>query len=159
MTRHLLGEVLIASAIALSLLPPVLSPVRAEVLEPFQQVGDIRVYVGVMPAAIAQRHPSGHAEADMHGKASAKDMHVVVALFDGRGERIEDATVTARVLGPGHTSAYEIGLQPMKIADTITFGGFVQFESEGQQKLEIAIRRTGMQGTSVATFSFQPVTR
>jgi hypothetical protein len=63
----------------------------------------------------------------MHGRIpkGQHEFHVVVALFDANtGARISDASVIAKVSGLG-LSGSQKALEAMKIADTITYGGFV----------------------------------
>lgn len=156
MARHLLLRLWLSIALCSNVLSLNVSSAWSEVLEPFQQVRDLRIYIGVIPARIAQRHPSTHPEASMHGKASASDMHLVVAVFDSNGKRIETADVTASVSGLGHTSENFIVLEPMKIAETITFCGFVRLSTTETQNIEIEIRRPGIQLPHKAIFSHVP---
>jgi hypothetical protein len=52
------------------------------------------------------------------------EYHVVAAVFDAAtNARVSDATVRAKVSGLG-LSGPEKALEPMKIADTVTYGAF-----------------------------------
>ena len=98
------------------------SPALSE--EPSQSVTShgLTVYFGLMPAAIAEGIVGG----SMHGAqpAAAHNHHLIVAIFNSvTGERVTDASVTAKVTQPGFEPP-EKPLEPMKIADTITYGNF-----------------------------------
>jgi hypothetical protein len=80
--------------------------------------GGLTVYLGVMPAEIVK------GQLTMHGGAPAgpHEHHIVVAIFDAASAaRVSDATVTAKVSGLG-LSRSEKTLEPMSIANTITYG-------------------------------------
>ncbi|NRQ12863.1 iron transporter [Ensifer sesbaniae] len=96
--------------------------------ENYRVVNDLAVYLGVLPAAIVRRHPKEHPEASMHDGApgGAHQYHIVVAIFDAlSGARIEYAGVAATVSGLGNVGTKTIELQPMTIAETVTYGNFV----------------------------------
>jgi hypothetical protein len=82
----------------------------------------------------------------MHGRTprGQHDFHLVVALFDANtGARISDATVTANVSGLG-LSGTQQALEPMKIADTITYGTFVNL-SRDIYTIKLTVQRPGAQ--------------
>ena len=86
----------------------------------------IAVYLGVVPAEIVQdRHPGADPKAGMHGGVpeGRHRYHVMVSLFDtATGERIDDVAVTAAVGLVGH-GASRRALEPMTIANALTYGG------------------------------------
>ncbi|PSC02555.1 hypothetical protein SLNSH_23450 [Alsobacter soli] len=130
---------------------------RADVLEPYRKAGELGVYLGVIPAQIARRHPGDHPEATMHGgSTSGRDMHLVVAIFDASGNRVEDAEVSAAIAEVGQVGRHWARLEPMKIADTVTFGGFVSLSKSGRQSIDIEIRRPGSTAAQVASFTYDP---
>jgi hypothetical protein len=114
---------------------------RAEIIEPVQEANGVRVYAGVIPTPIATAHPLDHAESGMHSGQRSGNMHLVIALYDEKGIRIENASVTARILGAGHSSEQTVKLEPMKINDTITFGAFVHLEKIGRQTIAVEVQR------------------
>ena len=137
--------------------------VRAQVLEPLQKVDGLAVYLGVVPAQIVRGHPTGHTETGMHGGPPQHDpdtYHVVVALFDeASGTRIEDADVSAAVSGLGHVGTRRIRLEPMSIAATVTYGGFVQMPPRDRYTISLEVHRQGTAAPARADFVFVGATR
>ena len=120
--------------------------VHAQVLDPFQKVDGLAMYLGVMPAQIVRGHPTGHTEAAMHGGPphDPDTYHLVVALFDATsGTRIEDADVSAAVSGLGHVGMQRIRLEPMSIAATVTYGGFVRMPTRDRYTIGLEVLRRG----------------
>lgn len=123
--------------------------------ETFQVVDGVAIYLGVMPAQLVQGHAGEHEESKMHGGVPAgryRD-HVVVALFDdASGRRIADAQVTAAVmelgLGPKRKT-----LEPMRIADSVTYGNYFDMPDEGIYHIQVQIRRPGHAQPIEATFT------
>ena len=75
--------------------------------------------------------------------------HLTAALFDARtGDRVEDVTVDARV-APLGLAGETRRLEPMEIAETITYGNFFSFPEEGGYRLRLRIERTGEPATEV----------
>lgn len=104
----------------------------------YKTAGGLTVYLGVMPAQIVKGHPA------MHGGTprGAHQYHVVVAIFDAvSGVRISDAAVAAKVSGLG-LSGPVTTLEPMKIADTTTYGTFVNLPGTDLYTIELTIRRS-----------------
>lgn len=114
----------------------------------YQQVGDINVYYGVLPAQIAGNHPVTHEERTMHGGVPpGKDKyHLVVALYDASGKRITNAVVTAAVGDIGLASTRK-NLEPMRIADTTSFGNYFTLRKGVIYRISIEIRRNEVQGS------------
>ncbi|RJL07362.1 hypothetical protein D3P06_01080 [Paracoccus aestuarii] len=122
----------------------------------FQSVDGLSVYLGIMPASVVRGHPSGHQEGTMHGgvPSGQHPQHIVVAVFDSQtSDRIENAEVVATVSSLGHVSHEHIVLEPMSIADTITYGGFANFPGRGRYEIELAISLPDSPGSSHLTFS------
>jgi hypothetical protein len=87
----------------------------------------------------------------MHGRAPGgpHEYHVVAAIFDAASAaRVSDATVTAKLSGLG-LSGSEQALEPMKIADTITYGGFFHLPGADLYTLTLMIRRPSGQQSVV----------
>lgn len=113
--------------------------------ENFQVVDGVAVYLGVMPAQIVQGHPGTHPEAGMHGGVPARGHrdHVVVALFDdATGERIENAQVSGSVMELG-LGGERKNLEPMRIADTLSYGNYFHMPDSGIYHIRVRIRRPG----------------
>lgn len=132
-----------------------------DVPETFQVAGGMAIYLGVMPAQIVQGHAREHEESKMHGGVPAgryRD-HVVVAVFDNAsGQRIEDAQVTAAVMEVGLAPEWKT-LEPMRIADTITYGNYFSMPSAGTYRIQLRIRRPGHAQAIEATFTHGHVGR
>lgn len=133
----------------------------------------LTVYIGVIPAAIVkEQHPAGHPEATMHGgiPTANNEYHLVAAIFDAvSGERITDAKVTAIVLGLGNAILYGQGhmipwvsrqlpadvqsaLEPMAIAQTITYGGYFVLPKPARYTFQLTITRPDRTRPTVMTF-------
>ena len=118
--------------------------------------GGLIAYLGVMPAEIVKGHPSTHPEGTMHGGApgGAHEYHVVVAIFDAAsGTRVSDATVTAKVSGLG-LSGPEKALEPMAIANTMTYGGFFELPGADLYTVKVTVKRPGSQAPVVLDFRY-----
>lgn len=103
----------------------------------------LTVYLGMMPAAIIGGHPKGHAEAQAHGgpPRGQHAYHVVLAIFDAAsGARIENVKVTARVSGLGLAGPRK-SLEPMRIADTTTYGNYFDLPGKGPYRIDVEIEQ------------------
>jgi len=92
----------------------------------------------------------------MHGGTpiGAHEYHVVVAIFDaGSGARISDARETAKVSGLG-LSGPEKALEPMAIANTITYGGFFELPGADLYTVSVTVRRPGAQARVILDFRY-----
>ena len=124
---------------------------QAQQLSDYRQTADgLTVYLGILPAAMVKGHEA------MHGGArkGPHDYHIVAAIFDAASSgRISDATVRAGIAGlamPG----YEANLEPMKIADTTTYGNFVRLPGADLYTIRLTIQRPGQQRPVVVTFKY-----
>ena len=107
----------------------------------FQVVDGVAIYLGLMPAQLVQGHPTSHPEATMHGGGASADRsdHIVVALFDdATGERNENARVEATVTEIGRGTERKV-LEPMKIADTISYGNYFKIPVMDEYLIQLAI--------------------
>jgi hypothetical protein len=126
--------------------------------ENYQVVDDLAIYLGVLPAAMVRGHPKEHPEASMHDGApgGAHQYHIVVALFDARsGTRIENAAVTATVSGLGGVGSKTIELQPMVIAETITYGNFITLLGTDRYGIKLQISIPGREHPVQVAFDYQ----
>lgn len=128
----------------LSLLFVLVAPwVSAIAADPGQTktVGGMVIYIGMMPAEIVRGHSNLPPEATAHGGPSAgrHSYHVTVAVFDAtNGRRIEDVKITARVAELGMAGTTKL-LEPMKIADTITYGNDFSLPYQGRYTIGLTI--------------------
>lgn len=111
----------------------------------YKMAGGFAVYIGFMPAELVNG-PSAHpTERLMHGGVprGSHQYHIVVAIFDAASQaRISDATVIAKVSGIGLSGAQNT-LDPMKIAGTITYGGFFYLPGPDGYTVHLTIKRPG----------------
>lgn len=113
--------------------------------ESYKTAGGVSVYLGVVPAELVKGPESHSSEKPMHGGTprGRHEYHVVAAIFDSAsGARISDATVTAKVSGLG-LSGTKKTLEAMKIADTITYGGFFYLPGADRYTISLSIQRPG----------------
>lgn len=122
----------------------------------YQAAGGLAVYLGVVPASVVRGHPLGHTEGTMHGGADpgSHEQHLVVAVFDAvTGARIENAQVAASIEGLGHVGRQRVELEPMAIAGTITYGGFIKLPGNDQYRIQVDITVPGRSGSVTLEFA------
>ena len=132
-------------AIAAVAILAMIAPAIAQDISPYKVADGLAVYLGVIPAELITGHPGSHAEAEMHGGVpSGRHVHhVMVAVFDNAsGERIADAVVTAKVTGLGLVGI-EKTLEPMTIADAVTYGNYFDLPGRDLYRIRIEISRPG----------------
>src|SRR5512136_2529449 len=86
--------------LTLMLLVGMPGPTRADTASDSKTVGNVVIYMGLLPAEIIRGHPHDHPETTMHGgrPGGSGEYHVVIALFDAKsGARITKADAAARV--------------------------------------------------------------
>lgn len=152
------GAVLAALAIALA---PALQPASAGVVDGVQNVDDLTVYLGVVPAAVTRRHAPRHAERTMHGGAERPglhDVHLMVAVFNRpTGQRVTNAVVTARLHGTGSNRS-AVPLRPMTINGALTYGGYASLGLDEELMISVDVTRPGRSpGTRTKTAQFRYV--
>ena len=104
----------LAALFTLALLALVPSITLAQAQARLEREGVV-LYWGLVPAAVVSQK---HALEDMHGvvpKDGGQVHHLVVALFNSKGARIEDAVVRAQLSGTGIVDAPPKYLTPMSI--------------------------------------------
>lgn len=117
-------------------------------------VDGVAIYLGIMPAEIILGHQAEHSGRKMPHAAptGADEDHFVIALFDSNtGKRITNAQVRATIgeVGlPGQTK----DLQPMKIADTITYGNYFELPGGNEYRIRLQIRIPGRPNAIEAEF-------
>lgn len=120
-------------------------------------VDGVAIYFGVLPSEMVLGHPKPHTEAGMHGGVPPGEhrYHVVVALFNAAtGKRITGAQVKARVSELA-LSGTEKTLEPMLIADTITYGNYFKMSGTGIYRIQVQVRRSGVADAIEAEFEYQ----
>lgn len=107
--------------------------------------GGMTVYIGLVPAAMLKSHLPTHTEREMHGGApkGIHETHLTVAVFDAAtGNRIEDAVVYARI-SPLQFAGERKQLEPMRIADTTTYGQFFNFPGADSYTITVEVQKAG----------------
>jgi hypothetical protein len=125
--------------------------------EPYQQVDDVVLYLGIIPAAVLRGHMPSHAERSMHGGPThgGNEYHVTIAPFErDSGKRIQDADVLATVSGLGGIGTVRLRLEPMTIAGVVTYGGFVTFPEGDRYTISVDLRRAGASAPVKAEFTY-----
>ena len=108
-------------------------------------VGNVLVYLGLLPTEMIRGHPQEHPEASMHGgvPSGSGQYHVIIALFDAKtGARIENADISARVFEIG-LAGVEKKLESMQIAGTISYGNFFPMVGRGPFRISLTIHVPG----------------
>jgi hypothetical protein len=117
-------------------------------------LGNVVIYIGLLPAEMIRGHPAEHPEATMHGGVpkGVGVYHVVIALFNAKtGERITNAELTARVSEIG-LAGQEKKLQPMEIAGTVTYGNYFPMVGAGPFRINVTIHVPGQPQDLKAVF-------
>jgi len=136
----------------------IVGPALAE--DGYKKADGLAVYLGIVPASLVRGHPPGHPEQVMHGGAgpARHQQHLVVAVFDdATGTRVENARVSARISGLGHVGQQSLALEPMTIANTVTYGGFVFLPGNDRYEISIDIEVPGRPNPVSVIFSSEHV--
>jgi hypothetical protein len=122
----------------------------------YQNKSGIEAYLGVVPATITKGHDATARDGSMHGGVPEEsfDYHIVVALFDAAtGERITGASVTAQVSNSGQSGPKKT-LEPMWIANTISYGGYFVLNVPGSYTIAVTVRRTSDEQPVTLSFTY-----
>lgn len=123
----------------------------------YKTAGNLAIYLGVLPAEMAQGHAPEHPEGKMHGGVpffAKRQHHVVIAVFDAKdGSRITNAEVTARVGEIGLASVSR-KLERMVIEKTISYGNYFSMGSPGPYRIEIEIIQPGSSSPVKTSFEY-----
>ena len=114
------------------------------------------IYLGVVASEIASEHLPAHPEAQMHGgtRSGKRFEHVVVAVYDAKtNERVTDATIKASVRDPG-LSTEEKALEPMTIADTLSYGNYFSMKPKTHYIITVSVMRSGRHQATQAQFDY-----
>lgn len=131
--------------LTLALLTGLVGPAQADTAGDSKTVGNVTIYMGLLPAEIIRGHPHDHPETTMHGgrPTASGEYHVVIALFNAKsGARIGKADITARVSEIG-LAGEEKKLEPMQIAGTETYGNYFRMAGNGPFRISLTIRVPG----------------
>ncbi len=116
----------------------------------------LAVYMGVLPAQVLRGKANTDHLATMHGglPRGSGSHHVVISIFEERTQRqLADATVEASVGSPGLAETRRV-LEPMKIADTTTYGNFFPMSGAGPFVVRVTIRRPGQNDPTQVQFNY-----
>lgn len=116
----------------------------------------ITVYLGIVPAEIVKGLSQNSGERSMHGgiPAGRHQYHLLAAIFDtASGARISNAEVTAQVSGIG-LSGVKKNLDPMQIANTVTYGNFFNLPGADRYTITLTVRRPPAQRPAILDFTY-----
>lgn len=124
-----------------------------------QTVDGMRIEIGVVQARAIEGHPvEAQAPSAMHGGVAetSGSHHLTVALFDAKtGERITNARIRVGVGDRSYNHAPEKVLEPMRINDTGTYGGFFRMPGSDVWRIHLEIERPGVARSSEADFAYE----
>jgi len=118
-------------------------------------VGGMTVYFGVMAGDRIRSHPKEYPQiaSKLARLAPAQD-YVTISLFDTASRRrIDDAIVKARV-STGAVAGPEETLQPVSIADSLSYGNFFTMSSMGPLQVTVDVWRPGLPAVVQARFDY-----
>lgn len=104
------------------------------------------LYWGLVPAAVVSQK---HALEDMHGGVpgdGGQVHHLVVALFDAEGKRIENAVLRAQLSESGIVDAPPKYLTPMSVDGQMSYGQVFSTAKAGPYRFRIFVRLPGRPG-------------
>ena len=146
--RRLLGAVALAGVVASA------APGRAG--DTSRASGGLVVYLGVVPADLIRAYSTAYPERHMHGgpPRGTTHYHVMISIFDdATGRRVDDATVEAEVAGVGLAGVRK-RLEPMAIADTVTYGNYFSMIGHDRYRIRLHIRRPGAADAVETAFTY-----
>lgn len=105
-------------------------------------VDGVTIYVGIVGAQVIRGQPMSPADGVMHGgRKKGEQYHLMVVLVDAKtGQRITDAEVEATVVELGKASS-PLTLSLMKVAESVTYGGYFDLPASGPFRIDLKIRR------------------
>ena len=128
----------------------------------FHAAGDIALYVGVVPAAMARRHAPEQPETTIHGGAPTwgEQYHLMVALFErASGERIDDAKVKATLFNASKPGNRLPGphkeLKPMPAGSEAAYGNYFNMPAPFPYRIELEVLRPGKAEITKASFEYR----
>jgi hypothetical protein len=101
------------------------------------------LYWGLVPAAVVSQK---HALEEMHGvvpKDGGQNHHLVIALFNADGKRIDDAVVRAQLHEIAIVDAPPKYLTPMTIDGHASYGQLFSTATGGPYQFRVFVRLTG----------------
>ena len=157
LTGLLRGATAVTAVTLVAMLPGLVAPaVAASDSGLSRTVDGMTIYIGVIPSEIAAKHLPSHQEALMHGGTRSGDrfQHLVVAVYDAKtNQRISDAKVTASVADLGVTAEEKL-LEPMTIADTLSYGNYFSMTPKRHYVITVSVRRPGVHQPTQAQFDY-----
>ena len=100
----------------------------------------VALYWGLVPAAVASEK---HALENMHGAIpndGGEVHHLLVALFDARGQRIEDAVVRAQLSETGIVDEPPKYLTPMSVNGQMTYAQLFSAVRNGPYRFRVFVK-------------------
>lgn len=104
---------------------------------------DLVVHLGIMPAAVARARMAADATPQHQPPSDSADAHhLIVAVFDTNGARIEDATVVATHRPPSGAPIRRT-MAPMRTGEVTSFGAEFAISREAGHRFVIGVARPG----------------
>ena len=123
----------------------------------YRAVGDLAIYLGVLPAELVRGHERVESEPKEHPRAQRRphSYHVVVAIFDAKtGARVENAEVVASI-APTGLAGQRHRLRPMKISDSVTYGAYIDLPGNDRYAIKLEIRAPNRPAPVKADFAYE----
>ncbi len=117
----------------------------------------LTIYYAVIPAAVLGAYPKDSPEVIAHGSipGGKNAHHLMVAVFEGKSmSRITDARVAVRVRETGLGWAKK-RLEPMTIADALTYCNFFTFDNHALYTIVIEVQRPGSSAIVTTEFEYR----
>lgn len=143
----------VAAGIALVLAS---TPSSAGVVDGVKTVDDLKIYLGVLPAALVRGHKAELAAAVHAGlpPRSLHNMHLLVAVFDkNTGARLRGIRVVARIHGTNQ-NRWNVRLAPMTVNGALTFGGYTNLGAEENVMISVDVARPNRKHVTTAQFQY-----
>jgi len=124
-----------------------------------QTVDGIAIYIGVIPAELAQGVTPAQSNLEgMHGRVPkfSGAHHLVVALFEATtGVRIASASIKAGIGDRSYNHDPEKTLEPMQINGAMTYGNIVLMQGSGPWRIHLEIQRRDVARATEADFTYE----
>ena len=146
----------LATAVLLLAWLAFIAPVQADDQQ-YRAVGDLAIYLGVLPAELVRGHERVESEPKGHPRVQRRphSYHVVVAIFDAKtGARVENAEVVASI-APTGLAGQRHQLRPMNISNSVTYGAYVDLPGEDRYAIKLDIRTPNRPAPVKADFAYE----
>jgi hypothetical protein len=118
-----------------------------------QTVGDLEIYLTVVPAEMIRGYAKDHFKSQMHGGIpSLNHYHIIVVLFDkNTKQRITTAKVKLKVTNE-HFTGEPRDLEPMMLAGELSYGNYFKVPKDQWFNIVVEIQSDEMRKPIVTKF-------